>query len=857
MRNYTLKALFTSLTILLSTAVSAQDTTSVKQSFGNVLGGTSIDYANPQEFEIGPIRIEGADDYDQQAIKLIAGLRTGDKINIPGDKITKAIKNLWNEGLFNDVSIEIDREINQVVYLVIKLQLRPKLSRFKFENVTKREADKIREEIKLFSGKTITENLLFTTQNKVRNFYRDKGYYAAKVKIRKEADSLMNNSQIFIINVDKGNKVKIKQINFYGNESLSSAKLKGSMKDIKQASLLRIFKKSKFSNVAFERDKRAVIAKLNSIGLRDAQITKDSVYMINERNMGIDIYISEHDKYYFGDITWVGNSKFRTSYLDTVLGIKRGDIYNKTLLTERLENSQDGRNISSLYMDRGYLFFQINPIETNVKDNHINYQMRIIEGKEARIGSIIIKGNHKTNDHVIRREIRTKPGDLFNRNDIIRTQRELAQLGYFNEQNFQVKPIPNPQNGTVDIEYVVEEKSSDQIELSGGYGMQRVIGTLGLTFNNFSLRNIFNKSSWSPLPSGDGQKLSLRGQTTGSYYQSYTLSFTEPWMGGKKPNSLSFWGNHTLISNGYAKTSENYYQLSITGVGIGLGRRKKVPDDYFSAYYELSYQYYNAVNYDDFLTFSTGYSNDISLKYVLSRNSIDAPIYPREGSKITFTAKSSLPYSFFENKDYTTMSAQDRFKYLEYYKLKLTGEWYLPLTADKKLVLMPRFGFSMLGAYDNQKGLSPFERYYLGGDGLSGVSRLGGKELIALRGYENNSLSSTAGDPIIAKYTLELRYPISLNPQATVYALSFLEAGNTYTSMGNFNPFNVKKAAGVGVRIFLPMFGLLGLDYGWGFDMLDPHASGYQSTSGSDANVMNKGYNGKLTFTIGMNLGEL
>jgi outer membrane protein insertion porin family len=671
----------------------------------------------------------------------------------------------------------------------------------------------------------------------------------------------MNNSEVFNITIEKGEKVKIGELNIEGNESVKSFKLKMAMKDTKQKAFWRIFKRSKYSETAFSRDKEAMIAKFNKVGLRDAEIAFDTVYLADAKNLHIDVRVDEGDKYYFGDIEWIGNTKFRSSFLDTILGIKKGDLYNKELLDTRLFMSQDGRDISSLYMDRGYLFFQIIPVETSVVDNHINYQMRIIEGKEARVKRVIIKGNTKTNDYVIRREIRTKPGDLFNRNDIIRTQRELAQLGYFNEQAFQVNPIPNPQDGTVDIEYTVEEKSSDQIELSGGYGgtgvdgRGRIIGTLGLTFNNFSTKKFFKKGAWTPLPGGDGQRLSIRAQTNGRFYQGYNFSFTEPWLGGKKPNSLSFWMNHTALGNGHFPTHEDYSGLAITGVGLGLGRRKKWPDDYFQAYYELSYQYYDVVDDFRFGIFTDGYANDIALKYVLQRSSVSSPIYPQSGSNIKFSAKATIPYSLFDDvDDYSTLTNQERFKYLEYYKFKFTGEWYLPLTNDKKLVLMPRIGFGFMGAYNYEKGVTPFERFNLGGNGLTGVNQIGGREIIALRGYEAD-MSTTGGDPLIAKYTMELRYPISLNPQATFYVLGFAEAGNTFPTIKKFNPFNVKKSAGIGVRVFLPMFGMLGLDYGWGFDNLSPWAQGFGGVSDQDVN--SKGYHGALNFTIGMNLGEL
>lgn len=822
-------------------------------------GGLDFDYAKPQKYTLGPIRVEGADNFDHQAIKLIAGLRQGEEITLPSDKISKAIKNLWEEGLFSSVSIEAEKEIAGVVYLVIKLQPRPKLSRMKFKGVNRREVDKIREEINLNSGKTITENMVFTTQNKIKAYFREKGFYNVTVNINRMQDTLINNSELFLIDINKGSKVKIKEIRFDHVTSVKTWKLRRSMKDTKQKAFWRFFKRSKFNTAAYERDKEAALDKLRSTGLRDVRFLKDSVYQIDKKHLGFYFDVDEGNKYYFGNITWIGNTKYTSGLLDTVLGIKFGDIYNKPLLDQRLNQSQDGRDISSLYMDRGYLFFNIQAIETGVDSSHIHYEMRIVEGKEARVRNIIIRGNYKTNEHVIRREIRTKPGDLFNRNDIIRTQRELAQLGYFNEQAFQVNPIPNPQDGTVDIEYVVEEKSADQIELSGGYGAGRVIGTLGLTFSNFSVKNMFRKGTWSPLPAGDGQRLSIRAQTNGRFYQGYNFSFTEPWLGGKKPNSFTFFASYTSFSSSgtISRKNPDYRGVGILSTGVGLGRRKKVPDDYFSAYYELAYQRYDVRNYANFFpNFQDGYANDFSFRYNLQRNSINSPIYPAEGSKLTFSAKATLPYSYMGGQqDFSNATSQEKYQYLEYYKLKFTGEYYFALTRDKKLVLSPRFGFGFMGAYNSSKGVTPFERFSMGGSGLSGVNQFGGREIIALRGYEDNSLSSTGGDPLIAKYTMELRYPISLNPQATFFVLAFAEAGNTFPTIRKFNPLNVKRSAGVGIRIFLPMFGMLGLDYGWGFDTMDPHSSQYGGAS--DQSIMEKGYYGKFSFTIGMNLGEL
>ncbi len=836
-----------------------------------VSSSVELDYQNPREYTVGPINVIGAEGYDVNAIRLVAGLRSGQKIVIPGTALSDAIRNLWKEELFSDIQIYADKELAGVIYLTIKVTPRPKLAKYKFNGVKKRDADKIREQIDLFTGKTISENILFTTRQRVMGYFREEGYYDVKVDIQRKPDEMMLNSEVFVINVDKGKKVGIKEIIIHGSETLPNGKLKRAMKDTKQKSLLRIFKKSKFSEVAFKRDKAALITKLNTVGLRDAKIVKDSVYLVDKKNLVIELFLDEGEKYHFGDITWVGNTKFRSSYLDTILGIKPGDVYNKELLETRLRMSQDGRDISSLYMDRGYLFFDIQPVETDLTDNRISYEMRLREGKEARVGRIIIKGNTKTNDHVILREIRTKPGDLFSRNDIIRTQRELSQLGYFNDQGFQINPIPDPQRGTVDIEYTVEEKSSDQIELSGGYGGQNIyyggrpviMATVGVTFNNFSIKNMFNGSAWKPLPAGDGQRLSLRGQTNGKYYQAYNFSFTEPWLGGKRPTSLTVFGTHQLIGNGQKRASGNYSGIAITGAGVALGRRLKFPDDYFSESWEFAYQYYNVnqtngTQYVSFDGVEKGYFNDISLKYTIQRNSISSPIYPQSGSVLSLSGKTTLPYSAFgSTKDYENMSGNERYKYLEYFKIKAHAEWFFPLSPDGKLVLRSRIGFGYMGAYNKDKGLTPFDRFYMGGSGLTGYGAIGGREIVALRGYEERSLSSSVGDPIATKLTFELRYPISLNPQATFYVLAFAEAGNTFPNFRNFNPLNLKKAAGLGLRVFLPMFGMLGIDYGWGFDRIDPW--GYQNSDYDKINsaIGQKGYFGKFTFTIGMNIGDL
>lgn len=842
------------------------------------INNPNVNFLSPQTYTIASLEVQGVDNYDHDAIRVISGLTIGKEIKVPGEDFTKAIKNLWDQDLFSNIEVgytDID-EVNEEIFLYIKLTGRPKLSYVKYDTrIKKSEVDKIRDVVDLKSGDVITEPLIKNTEKLIRGFYREKGYLRATVNIKETIDTAVTNSRWFMINVDKGERIKIAHINIYGNETVdlshyeslikrkivqfgaSDKGIRKSMKDTKQKGILRIFSRSKFNETAYERDKRTIIEKFNSIGLRDANILRDSIYDIDEESIGIDIYIEQGKKYYFGDISWVGNTKYRSGVLDTIIGIKNGDVYDKAKLEQRLYMSADNSDITSIYMDKGYLFFTITPIELNISEgNKINYELRISEGKEARYGEIRIMGNTKTNDHVIRRELRTKPGDLFSRADIIRTQRELSQLGYFDNEQFQINPIPNPVDGTVDIEYTVVEKSSDQIELSGGYGGGRLIGTLGLTFTNFSTKNVFKKEAWSPLPSGDGQRLSLRGQSYGKGFQSYNLSFTEPWLGGKKPISFTTFMTHSNISQTSTISPENDLKIGVTSVGVGLGSRLKWPDDFFSIYSELNYSYYDLLKADSRFVFGTGYSNDISMGVTITRNSIDNPIYPRGGSNFKLLTKSTLPYSRFDGvEDYSGYTQQELYKFAEYFKIKFTGEWYLPLSKDKKLVLVPKFGYGFMGGYSKEKGNTPFQRFYLGGNGLTGNINYDGRELITLRGYDVQSgLSTPLGDPLIAKYSMELRYPLSLNPSATIYGLAFLEAGNTYTSFKTFNPFDVKRSVGVGARVFLPMFGMLGVDLGWGFDPVSSNRTGASQLNGP---ILQKGYTFGIFPVIGVSLGDL
>lgn len=807
-----------------------------------------LDYTNPRTFEIGGITILGTQNLDHSALKAIAGLEVGKEIKVPGDDISNAIKNLWGQELFTDIEISADKVQGELIFLTIKVEERPRLSKFRFKGVRKGKQESLREDIKLIRGRVITPNLINNTKKTVRNYFVDKGYFNAEVDIIEEPDSSLKNSTVLTIVIRKNERIKVKDIFIEGNEALSDKKIRRAMKNTKRKKFIRIFKPSKFIRSDYETDKKAIIAKYNSKGYRDAKIVSDTVQQVKRKRVKIKIEIKEGRQYYFGDITWVGNTKFTNEELDRILGIERGDLFNQELFDQRIFQDPNGRDISSLYLDDGYLFFQPNVIETEVRGDTIDFEIRLREGKQARINEVTIVGNTKTNDHVIRREIRTNPGDLFSRADIIRTQRELLQLGYFNQEKLGVNPIPDQASGTVDIEYVVEEQPSDQVELSGGWGGGRVVGSLGLSFNNFSARRIFKKNAWTPLPAGDGQRLSLRAQTNGQFFQSYNISFTEPWLGGRKPNSLSVSGYYSRQTNGAPKTikdengftinNPNRQALGIWGTSVGLGRRLAWPDDFFTLYNEVSYQYYNLQNWGNFI-FGTGFANNLSFKTIFSRNSIDAPIYPRSGSQTSLSLQLTPPYSLFDGRDdYDGLSNQERYRYIEFHKWKFNSSWFTSLT--EKLVLNSKVGFGYLGSYNDNLGQSPFERFYLGGDGLSGFN-LDGSEIIALRGYGDRDLSPNFGASVVSKYTMELRYPLSLNPTATIYGLTFVEAGNSWFEFNDFSPFEVRRSAGIGIRIYMPFFGLLGLDWGRRFDDIPGVTDPNQKT--------------EFHFTIGGNIG--
>ena len=823
---------------------------------------SEIDYTSPKDYEIGGIVVEGAKYVDASMLSMIAGLRVGDRITVPGDDIASAIRKIWEQGLFEDVAINATDFLGDKVFLQIVIQEKPRVSKFSFKGIKKSEADDIRNKINLSRGDIATEHLLTKTTRIIEDFYYDKGFHNVAINIEQVADTARENYIDMLIHIDKGEKVKIGRINFIGNENLTDGQLLSAMKETKErghfdplnplgplvvntvADVLtlkplraftgveeyfydnyrpRIFKSSRFTEKNFEDDKKLVIAKYNAKGYRDARIVRDSVYQMDGRNLGIDLVISEGNKYHYRNISWTGNTKYSSETLSSVLGIQPGDVYNKELLDKNLTYSETTLDVSSLYLDDGYLFFRADPVEVAVENDSIDLEIRLTEGKQARISNITLSGNTKTYDHVVLRELYTRPGQLFSRSDVTRSIRELATLGFFNAETITPDVQPNLADNTVDIGYSVEEAAADQIRFSAGYAASYLMLEAGLQFSNFSLRNIFNKEAWRPLPMGDGQKLSLGVSTVGSRYLTYNISFTEPWLGGRKPNSLTASYYQSFYANNFEKNDAQYGWFNTIGGSIGLGKRLTWPDDYFSLYQSINFKRYKLKNYESsFLSVGDGNGkfNLISYSFVLSRNSVSQPIYPRNGSEFQLGLEITPPYSLFSDKNYTRLSENEKYKWIEMHRWTFKAAWYTELY--EKLVMMSRVRFGYLGHYNDEIGPTPFHRFFLGGDGLATYT-FDSRELIGMRGYANNSLTpgyynnANQGGSIFTKYTLELRYPLSLNPQATIYALTFLEAGNCWLGFENFDPFDVKRSAGLGVRIFLPMFGLLGLDWGYGF----------------------------------------
>ncbi len=812
----------------------------------SIVNTNPIDYTQPKDYVLADISIKGIKFLSKSTITDISALKINQIISIPGNDISIAINKLWKQNLFSDIKIEYDKIINDSIYLNIILKEYPRLSKFKFKgDISKSNITTLKEDLKLMRGKVLTQNLIKNSVNKIRKFYTDKGFFNVSVKHIVAKDSASANATILIFDINKYDKVKIKDIIIYGRKEIvnsnksffnnkdtvyavSNKRLKKSMKETKVKNKWRFFKVSKFIKSNYEDDKNNIIEEYNNKGYRDAKIINDTTYLNEDNTITIEITLEEGEPYLFGDVSFVGNTRYTNEELSSQLGIDKGDVFNQSILDSRLFGSQEGTDISSLYLDDGYLFFNATPVEIATNNNTIDIEVRLYEGEQARLNKISVQGNTKTQDHVIMRELRTRPGDLFKRSDIMRSQRELAQMQYFDPEAFDVKIDPNPARNEVDVTYIVSEKSSDQIQLQGGWGGGRVVGSLGLTFNNFSSRNIFNGSKWRPLPSGDGQRLSLTARSNGAYYQNYMMSFTEPWLGGKKPTSLSVSLSKSISSNGL--NGDERQEIQVSGLSLGIGKRLKNPDDYFTLYNGLNFIQYKLSNSQSFFSFRNGESNNVNYQINLGRNSVDQLNFPRQGSNFLMSIKLSPPYSMFDNvDDYSSLTDQEKYKWVEYYKWKFKATWFSPFT--EKLILATKTEFGFLGGYNDQLGISPFERFYVGGDGLSGMGYMNdGRELVALRGYSNNSLSPQTGATIYNKYTAEIRYALSLNPTSTMYALAFLEAGNAWEDFDNFNPFGIKRSVGIGVKIMLPMIGMMGLDYGWGLDEIigNPDANGGQ-----------------------------
>ena len=793
-------------------------------------------------YELGEITVTGVKSFSPQTVVAYTGLQKGQRIQIPGEEISATINKLWKLELFSDIEFFITNIDGDVADLELYIQELPTLSDFTVKGIKKGKLETILKDTEIKKGKKISKNFLATTKNYIENKYKKEGFLNAKVTIDTKADTTGVNNQKMLISLDRGDRVKVRSISFDGNEVFKTKKLRKRFKNTKLQLPGRFWKRSKYIVADYEEDLKSLEDFYKEKGYRDARIVSDTI-IVDDNKIDVEIAVQEGNKYYFGAIDFIGNSVYSDAQLSRVLGVKAGDTYNGVLLRKRIadQTKPDGEDLTNLYQNNGYLFSSINPVEVSAANDTINFEIRITEGKPAYFNRISVRGNDRTNDHVIFREIRTRPGELYSKDKVVRSVRELGQLGFFDPE--QISPDfkdVDPNAGTVDIEYGLVEKGASQIELQGGYGGGGFIGTLGLSFNNFSMRNIWNKKEYKPVPMGDGQQLALRLQAS-RFFETYSFSFAEPWLGGEQPVRFSTSISQTTqyrydFMTGLAN-KDQYFK--IRGINLGLAKRLQVPDDYFTLSQTIGYQYFDLNNYyTGLFTFGDGVSNNLFYAIALSRNNtFTNPIFPVGGSSFTIGAKVTFPYSLVNGIDYGDLENkpeyqdangnpnrekidQERFRWLEYYKLNFEGTWYTRLI--DKLILRTHAEFGFLGAYNSDRGDIPFERYYLGGDGLQQYA-LDGRETIALRGYENQSLSSNDGATVYNKFSLELRYPITLKPSASIYALSFLEAGQGYDNFREFNPFNSKRSAGFGVRIFMPAFGLLGIDFGYGFDSAQPN----------------------------------
>lgn len=798
---------------------------------------TPITFEKGKMYELGGISVTGLQKFSEEAVKVFSGLKVGQKIRLPGDKLTSAIKKLYGQKQFSNVDVYISKIDGNVVYIEFDVTELPQLNKVTIDGVKKNKAKELQKETDLVKGTMITDNLIITSENYIKKSYQEKGFLNAKATISTKKDTSNINSLDMLVYIDRGEKVKIKDIFINGNNSISDKKLRKAMKNTKKKFLGRFWKKSKYIDAKFKEDLQSLIDKYSEKGHRDARILTDSISWNNDNTINVHISLEEGKKYYFGDIEYLGNTVYTDEQLNRLLKIDKGQVYNSKVLKERVtgDGTPDSEDISSLYQNTGYLFSQVNAVETKVDNDSIYVQIRIHEDEPAIIRQVTVNGNTRTNDHVAYRQLRTRPGYLYSKEQIIRSIRELGQLGFFDPETITPDLKPNFYDKTVDIDYTVTEKGASQIELQGGYGGGAFIGTLGLSFNNFSMRNLFNKKAYKPLPMGDGQTLSIRWQKS-RFYSTGSFSFVEPWLGGKKPQSLSFSISQSkqFRFNTSTRQVDKNQRLNIVGASLGLGKRLKWPDDYFTLSQSINYQLYDLKNYTfniGGLLLSDGKLNNLSYAVNLGRKSAGPnPIFPKTGSDFNIGAKLTFPYSLVNNKDYTDpdLSLQEKYKWLEYYKLNFKGKWYTPLF--DKFVLMSNFEAGFLGSYNNDVGDSPFERYFVGGDGLA-TFQLDGRETIGLRGYQNAGLSSNDGGTIYNKFQLEMRYPVTLKPSASIYLLGFLEGGNSYDGFDTYDPFKLKRSAGLGVRIFMPAFGLLGIDFAHGFDPLPGETvkSGWQT----------------------------
>ena len=804
-----------------------------------VLGQDSA-YVKGKEYVINDIKVTGIKSFNEQTVITYTGLFVGKKVQIPGEDISKIINKLWKLELFSDINFYVTKIIEDKVDLEISIVELPSLSEYKITGLKKTKAETIEEEIEIKRGQKITENFIETTKNYIVNKYQKNGFLNTKVNINTIKDSVGLNNEKMVINVDLGDRVKVNEIEFSGNEIFKSKQLKKKMKKTKTKLPGRFWKKSKFIEDDYQTDLNSIVDFYKEKGYRDARIISDTV-ITNDNSIKLNIDINEGKKYYFGDIKFLGNTVYSDDQLSKLLGLFKGDTYNGVLLKKRIADSSkpDGEDLTNLYQNNGYLFSSINPVEIAAINDTIDFEIRIVEGNPAYFNKITVVGNTRTNDHVIFRELRTKPGDLYSKDKVVRTVRELGQTGFFDPE--QITPDfknVDPNGGTVDIEYGLVEKGASQVELQGGYGGNSFIGSIGVSFNNFSLKGLKDKKAWKPVPMGDGQSLSLRLQAN-RFYRVYSFSLADPWFGGEQPVQFSTSFSHTkqFRYNFFTGSVNKEQFVSITGASIGLAKRLRVPDDYFTLSQSLSYQYYNLQNYfTGLFTFGQGKSNNVSYTVALSRNNtFTNPIFPLGGSEFVLSARFSLPYSLWNGVDYGSLDElpefqdsngdpdqskidQEKYKWLEFYKIKFKGSWYTRLF--DKLVLRTHAEFGFLGAYNNDRGVIPFDRFFLGGDGMSQYA-MDGREMISMRGYPNQSLSSQNGSTIYNKFSLELRYPITLKPAASIFGLTFIESGQGFDKFRDYNPFNSKRSMGVGLRIFMPAFGLLGIDFGYGLDSIN------------------------------------